>query len=70
MRLAYVLCKKLLRIPSITLYIRTYARLYFMSYHFLPQRHKRDYGLFINVESDLKHPSVDAIDAMHLLPYI
>ena len=37
-----------------------------MSFHFLPQRYKRDYVLVIIVESDLKHPSPDAIHAMHL----
>ena len=37
-----------------------------MSYYFLPQRYKRDYVLFINLESDRKHPSPDHFHSMHL----
>ena len=66
MQLAYALCMKPLRIPSVTNYIRTHVTLYFMSYYFLPQRYKRDYVLSMNVDSDLKHQLLHAIHAMHL----
>ena len=41
-----------------------------MSYYFLPQRYKRDYALFKKMENDLKHTSLDAINATHLSHYI
>ena len=36
-----------------------------MYHYFLPQRYKRDYVLFIKVENDLRHTSLDAIHATH-----
>ena len=41
-----------------------------MSHYFLPQRCKREFVLFIKVEKDLKHTSLEAIHAPHLNHYI
>ena len=37
-----------------------------MFHYFFSQRYERDYVLFIKVENDYKHASLDAIQAMHI----
>ena len=38
-----------------------------MSYYFLFQQYDRHYVSFINVENDIKHASINAIHATHLI---